>query len=76
MAKACKTRDGRADREAEVEGPELAAVVDEGVDVLLNAKAVVERFRALHDAEQVVVAPKEHVESHLDVVAVACRARS
>ena len=71
LGEGLKTRDGGTNRELEVEGPELSALVDEGVDMVLNAKAVVERFRALHDAEKIVIAPKEHVESHFNVVAVA-----
>ena len=65
-----QARDRRADRESEVERAEAAAVVDEGVDVLLEAQAGVEGAGALHDAEQVVVAPEEHVQPHLDVVPI------
>lgn len=45
-------------------------LVDEGVGVVLEAQALLEGAHALHDAEQVVVAPEEHVQAHLDVVAV------
>lgn len=65
-----QTRDGSADGEVEIESSELTSVVDEGVDVLLDAEGIVEGTGALHDAIKVVVAAEEDVEAHLDVVAV------
>lgn len=50
-------------------------LVDEGVGVVLEAQALLEGAHALHDAEQVVVAPEEHVQAHLDVVAVLVNPR-
>mmetsp|Transcript_29818 Transcript_29818/g.77179 ORF Transcript_29818/g.77179 Transcript_29818/m.77179 type:complete len:286 (+) Transcript_29818:1225-2082(+) len=58
-----------ADREAEIELANTAAIVDERVRVLLEPEEIV-RAGALHNAEEIVVAPEEDVQPHLDVVAV------
>mmetsp|Transcript_10666 Transcript_10666/g.27711 ORF Transcript_10666/g.27711 Transcript_10666/m.27711 type:complete len:213 (+) Transcript_10666:1004-1642(+) len=55
---------------AEVELADGATAVDEDVPVILEPQAIVERTHALHDAEEVVVAAKEDVQTHLDVVAI------
>mmetsp|Transcript_14299 Transcript_14299/g.28536 ORF Transcript_14299/g.28536 Transcript_14299/m.28536 type:complete len:510 (-) Transcript_14299:355-1884(-) len=60
----------RPDGELEVELPGAPPAVDEGVRVLLQPQ-VVERAGPAHDAEEVVVAAEEDVETLFDVVPVA-----
>ena len=59
---------GAADLEAEVEVADVAAGVDKGVRVLL-LEQVLEHAALGHQPEEVVVAPEEDVQAHLDVVA-------
>ncbi len=51
-------------------------LVDKGVRVLLQAQALLEDAEAAHDPEEVVVAPEEDVQAHLDVVPVLVHPRA
>lgn len=59
---------GASDLEAEVEVADVSALVDESVRVLFLQK-VLKHTAFRHQPEQVVVAAKEDVQAHLDVVA-------
>ena len=64
-----QARNGRADREPEIQRAQVATFIDERVDVLLHPQQIVTPS-ALHDAKQIIVAAEEHVQPHLDVVPV------
>lgn len=54
------------DKEPEVQLPHIPIIVAEGVCVLLEQQ-VLQHTTLGHQAEQVEVAAKEHVETHLQV---------